>query len=304
MTTLMKRDEDDFTDINILNAELYGQVFKKISLPIILFKPNSENEFEIVEFNSAFTESFSCPEFDLTGKLLICLEPLISERGVNALTENILKCKNSMAETVFSITLYVKRKRYHSRFILWPLINESNETTHILAVHELLNSIKTAESKITELKINNEKFFKDKVETLILTNKHLREKIKENNDLKQQFFFMSKNFMSLIKSYPGFLYAVDSLTYEILVMKEELISKTLSANSEKRCFKRLYGFNNPCSFCLNKNVDGLNIDKSKIRVEIINNPENIVTQSLKWINGREILLRRELSTNNETKIKL
>ncbi|MBU1101781.1 MAG: PAS domain-containing protein [Bacteroidetes bacterium] len=289
MTTLLSHDELRADDVKSISPDLYREVFNKIKQPFILFKVEPEKAFCITNVNPAFEEYFNCSAREVLGEDIYCLEPFISDFGVKRLQHNLVKTLAEKSEVIFDMAISLKRRRLHCHIVLLPIPSSEKKITHLLMVYESHNKLIKMETEFIKNKVSSERQIREKTETLILTNKYMRERIKENKELKQQIFLISKNFISLLKSYPGFLYVVDPATYEILIMKTDLMNGNSLSFSETKCYQRLYGNSNPCSFCENENNE-----KQKSLVDAINHSEKIITQTIKWIDGRDVWLRREI----------
>lgn len=291
MTPKIISDEHAIDDENLLSIDLYQEVFKRIKQPAIIFSVKSENSFSIESLNPAFEELFCCTESELFGGDFYKLEDYISEVGTRAIKRNLMKSISQAGEVIFDIVIAPKRKRHYCHIALLPIHNNQKQITHILLVLETQNRLKGIETEFTKNKINSERQIREKTETLILTNKYLRETTKENKDLKQQIFLISKNFISLLKSIPGFLYVVDPETYVILIIREDLSVHLSRDFTDKKCYERIYGFNNPCGFCKGR-IENKEMIEGRKYVGVIDKTEKIVTQNIKWIDGSEVWLRR------------
>lgn len=289
MKTILNQNDLIFAQEKYFSLDVYSEVFRKIKQPSVLFKINSENIFSIVNINPAFEECFCFNASEMLGGELSRLEPHLTDFGINRLEHFLIKSISQKSEVTFDMVISPKRRSLHSHIVLLPITENQKDITHVLMVYESYNKLKYVEAEFIKNKVSSERQIREKTDTLILTNKYMRERIKENKELKQQIFLISKNFMSLLKSYPGFLYVVDPKNYEILIMKKDLMNGNSENYFEAKCYQRFYGNSKPCSFCENENID-----KRKSLMEAINHSGKIITQTIKWIDGRDVWLRREV----------
>lgn len=132
----------------------------------------------------------------------------------------------------------------------------------------------------------------------ITTEKEKRDQIQQ--EIRRQY----EIFLAIMKSFPEYIYISDMNTYEIL-FTNDILKRILKTNPVgKLCYKVLYGFDKPCSFCNNDQLLNLNHSISwESHNELLNRDFMITDKAITWPDGRIVRFEVAVDITKRKKVE-